>query len=380
MTHAPTRIAFAITELDDGGAERAFVRIVTGLDPSRWTPSIICLSSSGPLVEPLQSAGIPVECLRLRQRHESATRQQRTLIRACCEFSRLLRVQQPAILQTFLFHANIAGRVAAKVAGISHVVSGIRVAERRSQWRLRLDRWSEGLVDRHVCVSQAVAEFSINQSGLSRSKVVAIPNGVDVELFRDAEPTDLSNFGIEPGSKVVLSVGRLDEQKDPLVLLAAFEQLAGQHADARLLFVGQVPLEASLRAEVVRRGLDRRVHFAGRQSNIAGIMRAADVFVLASKWEGMPNVVLEAAAAGLPIVSTRAEGVAEIIDDGRTGLLVEIGNANALAAAIRETLQNPTASHARAISLQSRVAEAFSWPAVIAQYERLYESLLPPSA
>ena len=380
MIHSPSRIAFAITELDDGGAERAFVRLVTGLDPSRWAPSVICLSSDGPLVEPLKLAGIPVECLRLRQRHESASRQQRTLLRACCEFSRLLRLQQPAILQTFLFHANIAGRVAAKVAGVPHVVSGIRVAERRSQWRLRLDRWTEGLVDRHVCVSQAVADFSINQSRLDRSKVVTIPNGVDVERFREAGPADLSTFGIELGSKVVLSVGRLDEQKDPQTLLAAFAKLATEHADVQLLFVGEGPLEELLRTEVSRRGLDRRVHFAGRQSDIAGIMRAADVFVLASKWEGMPNVVLEAAAAGLPIVSTRAEGVSEIIDDGRTGLLVEIGNTDALAAAIGETLKNPTASHARAVLLQSLVSEAFSWPAVIAQYERLYESLLPPSA
>ena len=380
MTHSPTRIAFAITELDDGGAERAFVRIVTGLDPSRWAPSVICLSSYGPLVEPLKLAGIPVECLRLKQGHESATRQHRTLLRACCEFSRLLRVQQPAILQTFLFHANIAGRVAAKVAGVPHVVSGIRVAERRSQWRLRLDRWTAGLVDQHVCVSQAVADFSINQSKLDRSKVIAIPNGVDVERFRDADPADLSNFGNEPGSKVILSVGRLDDQKDPLTLLAAFAKLATEQADVRLLFVGQGPLEASLRADAAERGLERRVHFVGRQSDVAGIMRAADVFVLASKWEGMPNVILEAAAAGLPVVSTRAEGVSEIIDDGRTGLLVEIGNVNALAAAMGETLKNPTASHARAVLLQNVVSEGFSWPNVIAQYERLYESLLPSPA
>ena len=148
MTHAPTRIAFAITELDDGGAERAFVRLVTGLDPRRWAASVICLSSYGPLVEPLLLAGISVECLRLKQRHEPASRKHRTLLRAGCEFSRLLRLQQPAILQTFLFHANITGRVAAKVAGIPHVVAGIRVAERRSPWRLRLDRL--GVVAAHA--------------------------------------------------------------------------------------------------------------------------------------------------------------------------------------------------------------------------------------
>jgi glycosyltransferase involved in cell wall biosynthesis len=367
---APKRISFLITELDHGGAERALVRIVTGLDRSLWEPRVISLSDRGPLAEPLEAAGVPVTAI-----GAGRVRSPAGLWRATVGLTRCLKEQQPAVLQTFLFHANIAGRLAARRAGVPVVVSGIRVAEKRGRWRLNVDRWTERLVDRHVCVGRSVADFSIRESWLSESKVVVIPNGVDVERFASAQPVDLSVFGVPSGGQTILSVGRLDEQKNPLGLLRCFATLAEAHPQAHLLFVGHGPEESTLRAAIAELKLESRVHLAGWQANVPGILRACDLFVLASKWEGMPNVLLEAGAAGTPIVSTRVEGAEEIISSRESGVLVGISQPEELANAMRDCLLDSATAHDRADRLQRIVAERFTWGSVVRSYSELYESL-----
>ena len=368
---APRRISFLITELDPGGAERALVSIATGLDRSRWEPRVISLSHRGPLAEPLEKAGIPVTALGVGRVRSPAG-----IWRATVGLTRCLKAQQPAVLQTFLFHANIAGRLAARRAGVKAVVSGIRVAEKRGRWRLSIDRWTDRFVDRHVCVSQSVADFSIRESGLPASKTVVIPNGVDLETSANAPASDLSPFGIPPGARTVLSVGRLDEQKNPLGLLRSFAAMADSHPHAHLLFVGLGPQESMLRTAIGNLHLESRVHLAGWQSDIPGIMRACDLFVLASKWEGMPNVLLEAGAAAIPVISTRVEGVEEIITSGDCGVLVGISREDELAAAMSHSLTDRQAAAQRSRELQSIISKHFTWKSVVDSYSALYESLL----
>ena len=279
----PTRIAFCITDLDAGGAERALVQIVTRLDRRRWEPHVFCLDAGGVLVVELRSAGIDVVCL-------GAHRPRDFLV--VWPLYRRLAALRPAILQTFLFHANIVGRLAGAAARVPAIVSGIRVAEKRSRTRLWIDRITDRLVTAHVCVSRDVAEFSTNPGGLPRAKIRVIPNGVDYERFANAAPTDLTQFGVPRGSRVLLFVGRLDPQKGPLQLLEAAAELFADHADLHLMMVGDGPLASELREWTRARNLQSRIHFAGRQENIAGLMRAADLFVLPSQWEGLPNVVL----------------------------------------------------------------------------------------
>jgi glycosyltransferase involved in cell wall biosynthesis len=368
---APKRISFLITELDPGGAERALVNIATGLDRNRWEPRVISLSDRGPLAEPLEEAGIPVTAL-----GAGRVRSPVGLWRATVGLTRCLKDQRPDVLQSFLFHANIAGRLAARRASVPVVVSGIRVAEKRGRWRLTLDRWTDRFVDRHVCVSQSVADFSIRESGLPPSKVVVIPNGVDLDRFTQAESVDLAPFGIPEGARTILSVGRLDEQKNPLGLLRSFARIAGSHPDTHLLFVGQGDQEPTLKATIDSLKLGSQVHIAGWQENVPGIMKACDVFVLASKWEGMPNVLLEAGAAAIPVISTRVEGAEEIIISDGCGMLVGISSEDELAAAMSNCINAPLAATERANRLQVIISEQFTWQAVVDSYSALYESLL----
>lgn len=363
----PVRIAFCITDLDVGGAERALVNLVTRLDRGRWEPSVICLAGPGALVEPLEQAGIPVICLGARRAWNLAVLPRLT---------RELRRIRPALLQTSLYHANIAGRIAARRAGVPRVVSGIRVAERRSRFRLWADRLTDGLVDRHVCVSRAVAEFSTTHGGLPAEKVTVIPNAVDADRLARAEPVDLSQLGIPAESRILLFVGRLDRQKAPLCLLEAAELLVPDHDELHVLVVGDGPLKERLRRWVGQRGLQERIHLAGRRSDVPALMKAADCLVLPSRWEGMPNVVLEAMAVGLPVVATAVDGVAELVRDGETGLLVRPGSPSELARAVERVLAGSRAAPPLAANAQHVVKKEFTWKRVVSAYEAVYRELL----
>lgn len=360
---SPIRIAFCVTDLDPGGAERALVQLVTRLDRHRFNPAVICLSSPGVLVEKLEAANVPVKCLGARRWWDM-----RLLWRLSAELKRL----RPQILQTFLFHANVTGRLAAWWCGVPHVFSGIRVAERRRNLHLQLDRWTESLVDRHVCVSQSVADYSRDVAHLSARKLCVIPNGVDAERFVSATPLDLRPWNIQADDDVWVTVGRLDPQKGPWILFEALQKLLLTHPRLKLLWAGQGPLKDEMQRWIDDRKLADSIHLIGWQDNIAGLLRAAQGFVLASQWEGMPNVILEAQAAGLPVISTAAEGVAEIILPGETGWIVPVGNAAELARCWDDALNNRDLTQRIAAAGQQRVQQHFTWDTMAERYMAIY--------
>ncbi|QDU09537.1 glycosyltransferase [Gimesia aquarii] len=363
----PTPIAFCITGLQPGGAERALVQIVKRLNREKWSPVVYSLTGTGPLADELQLADIPIEVL-----HAHSPWDARIIWRLAKKF----KAQKPVLLQTFLFHANLAGRLAARISGIRHVVSGIRVSEKRQNGHLFLDRWTNGLVDLNVCVSQSVAQFSIRQGKLSKSKVKVIPNGVDFELFDSAEAIDLSPWGIPAGAKVILFVGRLDPQKAPNDLLTAFTCFAEQAPDFHLLFVGEGPLKAKLEQQSYQLPCASRIHFAGWQSQIPQLMKAASCLVLPSLWEGMPNVVLEAMASGLPVISTDVDGVSELIQHGKQGVLVAQGSSAEIQQALRDFSHEPAMFLEMARNAQIIVKKEFTWEAIAQKYDQIYENLL----
>jgi glycosyltransferase involved in cell wall biosynthesis len=282
----------------------------------------------------------------------------------------------PAILQTFLYHANIAGRVAGRRAGIKHIVAGIRVAEKRGKTRLWVDRLTDRYVSRHVCVSRAVAKFSQDVGRLPTEKIVVIPNGVDAEQFANAAPADLSQFQIPAGSQTVLFVGRLDVQKSPFVLLKAVQGILHAHPEVHLLFVGDGPQRGALVEWVHSHGLITNIHFGGQRNDVASIMRACSCLALPSRWEGMPNVVLEAMAAGLPVVATDVEGTSEVIKNHQTGLLVPPESPRELASLLTMLVTDSEQAKALGRAAQESVAKDFTWDQAVARYDRLYRQLL----
>lgn len=371
MAELPVRIAFCITELDPGGAERALVRIVTGLDRSRWEPHVHCLAHRGPLADELDAADVPVTCLGAR-----SGRDWRVLSR----LTRELMTFEPTIVQTFLFHANMAGRLAAWRAGVPLVVCGVRVVEQDAPWRMWLDRWTSWLVNRTVCVSRGVAD-RYRALGFRDDQLAVVPNGVDVERFATARPADLTQFGIPREARTIISIGRLHPQKGQVRLVVGLAKLQDRLTAAgsvHLLLVGEGSPRVRDAIAFIAQDLklSDRVHFAGWQPDVAPLLRAADLFVLCSRWEGMPNVLLEAMAAGLPCVATNVEGVPELIINGETGLLVESGGHQALCDAIHRLLNDAALASRLAEAGQRHVRQHFQWENTIRGFESIWNELL----
>ena len=369
----PIPVLLAITELDDGGAERALVRLALGLDRARWRASVVALSPEGPLAEPLRAAGIPVTCLGAGPRHPWS---------AISGLAKSIRKARPALIQSFLFHANFAARLAARVAGSPLVLGGLRVAERGKGWHGRLDRLTFGLSAGSICVSEGVRRFSI-EAGLPPDRLFVVPNGVDVEAIARAPAVDRRALGIEPGAHLALFVGRLDPQKDVATLLKAAALVTAARADWSLALVGDGPDSARLR-DLARslRLPEGRVRWLGRRGDVPGLLKTADLLALPSRWEGMPNVVLEAMAAGKAVVATAVEGSEDLVVPGRTGWLVPPGDPGALAAALIEAADDPDRRMRFGQSGRVRVEAEFSEARFVAAHERIWSEVLgvePPS-
>ncbi len=365
----PIRIAFCITELDPGGAERALTQLVLSLDRDKWEPYVICLGPRAHLVAVLESANVPVLCLNARGLL--------SLPRVLFQLTQHLRRIKPAILQTFLFHANLVGRIAARLAGVKTVVSGLRVAERQSAWHRWLDRWTNWLVATNVCVSKGVSDFSAEVAGLNPAKLMVIPNSVDAELFTRATPADMTQFGIPAGSRILISIGRLERQKGFDVLLEAVSLLNPLPDNAYFVIVGDGPDLNSLRNQSK---LTDRVLFLGRRDDVPNLLAASNAFILPSRWEGMPNVVLEAMAAGLPLITTRVEGISELIHDGVNGLTVAPDQPAELANAILRILSQPDFRRNAGCNSQVLVAKEFTIQCTTDAYAKLYLQLLQRQA
>jgi len=373
----PVRIGFCITDLDPGGAERQLVELVTRLDRGKFDPVVYCLGhrpvSNPPahnprsLADELEAAGVRVHFFHARRSWQ--------FFSVLRKLRRQITADAPRIVQTFLFHANLLGTLAARLSGVPHVVTGIRVAERRSRWHLPLARWTDRWVERHVCVSESVRDFC-RQAGLSESKLEVIPNGVDVARFAVAAPATLAEFEIPADRQVIAHVGRLDAQKGVGWLLEQMPRIIAARPKAELLLIGRGPEQDNLERLAARLGVAERVHFAGFRRDIPEILAASDLCVLASRWEGMPNSLLEAMAAGKPIVATRVEGVQEPLGPGTSEQTSSPADPQTFTQKAVAILSDAGLASRLGRENQQRAREFFTFEAMVAAYERLYGSLL----
>lgn len=369
---APIRVALCITDLDVGGAERCLQHLATGLDRERFEPVVYCLGPrpqdpEASCVEPIEAAGIPVHCLGANRAWHFPS----TLRR----LRKLLATQSPQILQSFLFHANFVGRLAARRPRVPHVLSGIRVAERHSKWHLWLDRCTQHLVERHVCVSASVAEFSTLQGGLAKERLVVIPNGIDFDLVAAAKPVELEEFGIHAGRRAITFIGRLEPQKGLPWLLDTAVQWLPRVPDHDLLLVGSGQQRADLQRQALRLGIADRVHLAGWRPDVLEIVAASDMLVLPSKWEGMPNVVLQAMALGKPVLVTEVEGTCELLGNLAEPQTVAYGETQVFSDKLVATLSNPVEAERLGAENRERARQEFSLAQMIRAYEDLWECL-----
>jgi glycosyltransferase involved in cell wall biosynthesis len=286
---------------------------------------------------------------------------------------------RPLIVQTFLPFGDTIGRVVAHIAGVPILISSIRARNiDKSRWQFLLDRTTIRWVDRVIFNSQEVVPFAVAQEGVHSEQVVYIPNGVNVEGFQRSLPaSDVRvKLGIPTTSKVIGTIGRLVPQKGHRFLLPAFAQVLQQVPEAYLLIVGDGPLASQLLAEAKRLDMADRIRFLGRRLDIPDLLACMAVYVHASIFEGMPNAVMEAMAAGKPVVATAVDGTKELITDGKTGWLVEPSDPQAMAERLTYALNNVAEAQRIGASAAQHMAQNFSLEHMVAAYDRLYRELV----
>jgi len=300
---------------------------------------------------------------------------------------RYLRLNKIRLLNTHLFRSTLFAAPVARLCGVPVVIETTHGPEAwRRGWFKRsciVDRWVERLVTANIAVSEANRRYLIEHKRYPPEKIHVVPNGRELAKFARASAPEVealrSRFGIEPHHRVVLAVGRLEPQKDPVTLLCAFRSVAQRFPEARLLFVGDGSMRPRLEKFAQQHELADRVVFAGFQENIVPCYHLAEIVVLSSLYEGMPLVAIEAGAAARPIVATEVDGTAEVVEDGSTGWLVPAGDAEAFATAVCNLLAEPDQGRRMGQAAQQRVNRLFSFERQLDETVRIFMHCLGSS-
>lgn len=360
------------TGLAYGGAETQLVRLATRLKVRGWRVRVISMLPPQAYLEQLVQAGIPVESLGMRRGVPDP--------RALLRLVGILRRERPAVLTTFMYHANILGRVAGQLSGVPVVVSSIRNENFGGPARDRIMRLTDWMADVTTINSQLAGEAVVGRGVVPPEKLRVIPNGLDtIQFVWTPKIRAQMRQALELGedSFVWIAVGRIEEQKDYPNLLAAFARVAREYPKSVLYIAGQGPLRPLLEDAVRHLGIVDCVRFLGVRTDIHHLLAASDAFVLSSAWEGLPNVVMEALAAAKPVVATRVGGVPELVEEGKSGFLVPPKDPEALAKAMMRMMS--LSSEARCAMGQAgraHVEAHFALERVVDQWETLYRELL----
>jgi glycosyltransferase involved in cell wall biosynthesis len=358
-----------------GGGQTAVLLLAENLDPGRFEV-VVSSGGEGPLADEARRHGIPYFPVSLGKRPG---------FRPVRKMAALLKAQEIDILHTHGGIAGLFGRSAARRArtpGVVHTLHGIHYLHYRSPALRRsyvfLERKCSRWTDRLILVCRSDLEKARRHRLAPERKMTVILNGTDVRTEVPAERIAglREELGWTPARPVVGTVARLHRQKGVIHLLRAAPQVFGAFPDATIAVVGDGPERDRLRREARRLGLDSRFQFLGERNDAAEVLALFDLFVLPSLWEGLPFVLVEAAALSRPIVATAVDGVPEVLDDGKTGLLVPPGDPPALSEAVIRLLTDRDEAARIGVTARRLVPPRFPLRRMVEQTENLYLDVL----
>ena len=365
-------VMFLITGLAYGGAETQLVNLAISLKKRGWEVRVVSMLPPQAFTEELKEAGIPLSTLNMRRGVADP--------RAVFGLVKMLREWRPQILTSFMFHANLLGRIAGRLAGVPIVVSSIRNENFGGPRRDRMLRMTDWMGQISTTNSNLAADKLVKRGVVPRERIHVIPNGLVLDKFtvKNSSRTEFrQQLGITERDFLWLAVGRLEEQKDYSNLLQAFKIIIQDGHEAQLRVAGQGPLLENLQRQSINLGISGRVVFLGLRRDIPSLLDAADGFVLSSAWEGLPNVVMEAMAAAKPVVATSVGGVPELVQEGVNGYIVPPGDSEALAVAMVKMMALPEADRwAMGRAGRAHIEANYSLERVVDQWEELYRQLL----
>lgn len=358
------RVLLVTTGLALGGAERQVADLANRLAGRGHDVAIAYLVGD---VEVRPAAAVALFPLGL-------TKSPPGLMRGGLRLGRLIRAWRPDVVHSHMVHANVLTRLVRVFSPMRRLVCTAHNTNEGGRWVSLAYRLTDRLADVSTNVSQEAVEAFERNGAVPRGRMLAVHNGIDVRLFNDdpERRADARNrLFPDRTRRLLLSVGRLAEQKNHAGLLRVFAGLAQRLTDVDLWIAGDGPLRAVLQQQCVALGLEGRVVLLGARADVPDLMRAADVFVLASHFEGFGLVVAEAMASGTPVVAADAGGVAEVM--AGTGFLVPVDDETALGRALDEAFAMDAGRRLAQVSAARLRAEALDIERSVDGWLRLYE-------
>jgi glycosyltransferase involved in cell wall biosynthesis len=370
----PIRVLQLITSLDRGGAENHLLALLTHADRQAFQIETAVLGGEGELVPVFREAGLPVHLLKMRGRVDPL---------ALRRLVGLLKDREFDIVHSHLFRADIyAGLAVARLGERRPLL----VSTRHNDDRFFLNPFV-GIVhylvsarqDLIIAISDHIARFTVARGVRHPGRVRRVYHGIEPPLTRALERDGQRirrELGIAPDAFVVGNVGRLALQKGQRHLIAAMPLLLERVPRAQAVIAGSGDLEEFLRDLADDLRVTERVHVLGPRKDVQALMHAMDVFVMPSIWEGFGLVLLEAMAAGRPIVASRVATIPEVVVDGETGLLLPAGDPLALAEALVRLAEDQAMARQLGEAGRVRLERQFSIDKMVGDTELLYRELL----
>ena len=380
MNSTPTepgksRILFLGSQMATGGSQRVLLLQASWFQDHGYSVAVAFLYDKEHLL-PLWCAeyDVPIYDLGFAPPTGNLFVQATRFLRGVYRLFRMLRASPCTAIVTFAHHATLIGLPLAWMAGIPNRIASHRgkiEGLSRLLERLHAIVVNSWLADCLVVVAERVRDDAIAE-GVDPRKIVKIANGVVPAGPASAHSADLrQSLGLTDGAPVLLSVGRLRYQKAHSVLLRAFPRVLDDSPNASILIAGDGVLRAQLEEEARSLNIANRVQFLGVRHDVPALLSLADLFVFPSRFEGMPNAVLEAMSEGLPVIATGVQGVDEIIHNGENGLLVPLDDPLALSDAILRLLGDAAERHRLGNAARQTIQRGYTVDIMCRQYEAL---------
>lgn len=369
------RIAFCTDNLGIGGTELNAIRTAERLHGTRAEIELVLLGADGPLRARYEAMGITVHEFQIPNLYG------REAVRQGFRFARFLRAARIDVLHCHDVYSNVFGSVWGRVARVPAIIVSRRWWSSLPQRKLRVaNRIAYRLASRVLANSAAVGESVRTAEGVAAARIAVVPNFVESDAFEAPGPAArlalLDSLGVPAARRLVGIVARLDPVKDHRTLLQAFALLVERAPDAHLVVVGDGPMRSELESLACELGIGGDVTFAGMRANRPNLHHLFDVSVLTSRSEGFPNSIVEAMAAGRAVVATGVGGVCDAVADGTTGLLVQPGDAPAVAHALGRLLDAPETASRMGDAGRVRANALFGEEAVLSGLAALYQELV----
>ncbi len=363
------KIVHVIGQLGIGGAERQLHELIVHSDPEQFTHQVIYYDDSNDEegIKLFRQSGITIHRLH---------RNRLNPLGFVLSLRKLIQNTAPDIVHCWLYSANLYGRWAAILSGCKSIIVAYRSSSLLRSGLLRINEWFTGHRVHYLANSKACAKEISSKLRVDYKKFSVIYNGVDLNKIKEAPPIPGFQDSISPDShcKLVCMVGRLTEAKNYPMLLRTAALCKKNGLETRFGIAGHGEKEEELKTQAKELGVEERVFFLGLRKDVANLLNSCDLFLYTSMWEGFPNTLLEAMAAGLPIVTTGFKGADELIQHEKNGLIVPMDNDQGAYEALKYLLENPNRAAEFGQAAQLYARENFSIKNMVENTAQLYHT------